>query len=124
MEDQHENENNEQDQKINVFETIIQQELGSIGVALGPFFSQQLRETQTIEISGNNTLKYRFTDEDFSILISALVKSEINIQCLSFRHHRLTSKSIETLATLWSVVPLYQIDLEGNEIDTNIHLLY
>ena len=92
---------------------------GPVGESIAPFLAQQLREIECIDISGNNSLKYRFTDDVILGLVKCLLQCRINIQCLTLKHHRLTSTSVKHISALWQVEnsQLCQLDFEGNDID-------
>lgn len=108
-------------EEIDQFEQILTESLGDIGEALAPYFAQQLRDVQAIELSGNNTMKYRMTDAHMELLVNAIIESGVQVDCIVLRHHRLTDASINHLSNLWerddSNVMLYQLDLEGNDIE-------
>ena len=86
------------------------------------YITQQLRDMESIELSGNNPLKFRMTDEFLQILVDCLLESDVKIQILTLRHHRLTSGALKIISALWSknvdeLCSLSQLDLDGNDVD-------
>lgn len=111
------------EEKLVKFEEMFQNALGVVdkkaGLSIAPYVTQQIREMEAIELSGNNSLQYRFTDDCVHILVECLINCNIMIQSISLRHHRLTSEAVKHLSLYYlQSLRLLQIDLEGNDVDS------
>lgn len=108
------------EENLIAFEAMLTEKFGGgvSGLSLAPFITQQIREMEAIDVSGNNSIKHRFTDDSVKILVECLLANNIMVQSIALKHHRLTSESILHLSEYFlQSLRLIQLDFEGNDID-------
>jgi NLR family CARD domain-containing protein 3 len=114
------NQDQNDEEKLVAFEAMLTEKLGGgvPGLSLAPFITQQIRDMEAIDMSGNNSIKYRFTDDCVKGLVECLLANNIMVQSISLRHHRLTSEAVLHLSEYFlQSLRLIQLDFEGNDID-------
>ena len=109
-----------EEENLVAFEVMLTEKLGGgvPGLSVAPFITQQIRDMEAIEMSGNNSIQFRLTDDSVKVLVECLISNNIMVQSISLKHHRLTSEAVLHLSEYFlQSLRLIQLDLEGNDID-------